>query len=204
MLSEEAGRIKEVASLHHTNSETRNPDRKIAVLAIMISVCICSGILLIALWYSNIVVLPGLTPYTMPNQQLQSTAQYLSDHPEPFPESPRFVVTSPPPGNVIHFFDEACVYLSVSTFWERGEDPSDVVNNLLRSTVITVDAVPIQASAMTLGNLVEDPQKGLAPGPIEFCFRVTLRSGAHLFQLITKYPDNETYSYSWSWVVNGD
>lgn len=190
--------------MRHTSDGVHNTNRKIRLLVIVICVLVCSGVVLAMLWYKNPAVVPGFTPYTIPSQGLQSTAVYLTNNPEPLPESPRFTYTSPPPGHTIHFWDKACVYLSVITFWERGEDSSELANSLLQNTVITVDEVPIQATNMQLGILVEDPQKGLGPGPLEFCFVVVLRPGSHLFQLVTKSPEDEVYSYSWSWVVDGN
>lgn len=149
-------------------------------------------------------MLPGITPYTFPDRELQSTAVYLASNPEPLPESPRFTYTSPPAGHTIHFLDKACVYLSVITFWEPGEDSSEVVLNLLKNTVITVDEVSIQPMSMQLGILVEDPQKGLGPGPLELCFTINLGPGVHLFQVVTEYPEDEVYEYSWSWIVGGN
>lgn len=190
--------------MHHISDRPGNTRCKVNLVIGVVCVLVCGGVLLAGLWYSNSIVLPGITPYSIPDQRLQSTAVYLANNPQPLPESPRFTYTSPPPGETIRAWDRACVYLSVITFWERGEDSSELVTSLRQNTVITVDEVPIQALTMQLGILVEDPQKGLGPGPLEFCFAINLKPGAHLFQMVTQLPGSATYSYSWAWIIDGN
>jgi hypothetical protein len=177
--------------------------RKKTALILVIVLALCVGLGLVT-WQFIQAVTCRCTPRTSISTKMLPTAQYLVDHPEPTPSFPQFVWSiEPKPGSSVTDGQEVCVNYNVNPFVKAGSTVESDVRELAKRSKITVDGKTVYVAGQNFAILGKDENGNYVLPPIRYCFTVSLPPGAHLFSFSVGTTSGETYSYSWSWVVEG-